>query len=277
MPSAAKTKGRVIVESDTARLAVERRGSRNRAEIIGPALVAVIDCAVTGSDRAVAASDHVKPAGSYSFNGWILELRDEHKFDSVLLSSGVVRSTVEHTSMKTMLDGLQDLAGHGLDVFVDTSAVVVQPLALTAAVLAALGSPVPGAPDYAIGEVTEITPTQAAAMPDVLAALDRGALLVTFNGPDRLIAKRPASSQHTTHWLYRRDRVQSASEFLRDVVLAHAPQLLVIEREAAERGELDLEAAAITHRIAVAVLPSAPAPGPAVTPQTMKEAHDVNA
>lgn len=282
--SAPKIKpGNVTATSDPARIAAICRAANGHAEIIGPALGAVVDCSLTGSDRHVPAGDNVKPPGSPSFAGWSRELRDDHAFDLVHLSAGVVRDRVEITGLESLVAGMQELAGHGLDVLVNTSLVVAQPAPLGAPELPPLGASLGGAPAFKRGEFRDVTAAELGELPDTLARLGRDALVIS-SAQDRLLAVRQGPTDQratfqpaTADW--------PAMAWFHEVVLSFEPRLLLIDaaalRPLARESTVDtesintlmkrVEAVLVEHRVAGGLIP-----GPTTantTPDALLEAH----
>lgn len=268
--------GRVTVARDTAAVAaaVEAAGRATLFQVVWPPLHISVRHAAIGSDYPDHAGDGVDLPGSPSGNGWLIERIREHRADDagvvVTLTAHLVRHIAENgTPVKALASALQHVADETGAHIVLTDPRTPKHAPMPPAEPTPMGSAVIGAPGYAIGEARELTPSEIGAMADVVATLGRRAvsLMVT---QDRLVARRHGgATPDLTHMLYRAD--QPASAWLAQAIGSFEPDLLVVEAQAATRGELDLDAVALAHRVAIAVLP-----GPAVagrTPETMLEAH----
>lgn len=270
------TRGRVTIAANTAAVAaaVEAAGPATLFQVVWPPLHISVRHAAIGSDWPDHAGEGVALPGRPSGNGWLIERIREHRAEDagvvVTLTAHLVRHIAENgTAVKALAAAVQPVADETGAHIILTDPGTPQRVALPTVGPTPAGAAVIGAPGYAIGEARELTPFQASAMADVIVTLGRRAVSIMCT-QDRLVARRHGGgTPDLQHLLYRAD--QPAAAWLAQVIGSFEPDLLVVEAQAAERGELDLDAIAAARRVAVAVLPAPATAGR--TPQTMLEAR----
>lgn len=264
-------KGRLTVTPDTPVVAEAMSDAgRGYIEVTGPPFGASLHEPLTGTDRWIPADEGAGIPGSRRFSAWLLDLADEYEAAVVVLQPSAVRHAVEHSSLDALRAGLKPLTDTGLDVLVNTAAITQQSAPTSQPVLTRIGEKV--GTHFAIGKVREVPSNSLHALRSELDTLGRAVTFLSYAGPDRLIAARHGSIQRLEHRLFGYRSGQSPAAWLRDVVLAHEPLLLIVEGEALARADLDLDGLAKTHRVAVGLLPAPTNPGH-TTPQTIQEAR----
>lgn len=262
-------KGRLTVTPDTPVVAEAMSDAgRGYIEVTGPPFGASLHEPLTGTDRWIPADEGAGIPGSRRFSAWLLDLADEYEAAVVVLQPSAVRHAVEHSSLDALRAGLKPLTDAGLDVLVNTAAITQQSAPAPQPVLTRIGEKV--GTHFAIGKVREVPSNSLHALRSELDTLSRAATIVSFAGPDRLIAARHGSIR-LEHRLFGHP-IQTPAAWLRDVVRSLEPRLLIVETEALARADLGLDELAKEHRIAVGVLPAPTDPGH-TTPQTIQEAR----
>lgn len=262
--------GKVIIASTSERLQeAKARIPGKAAEVIFPPLGMMIACPITRSDRFEPAPDSSRLPPAPNFAGFIEQGQADHGFEAVTLAAYLVKSAVEQSSLEAVQEAAEKLADRtGLTVLVDASGVVPQPAPVPQPALPRIGTKLAATP-FALGKVQAVPSASLHALRATMDTINRGVTVVSYAGPDRLIAMRHGSVQRLEHRLFGRTS-QTPTAWLRDVIRSLEPRLLIVEGEALTRAELDLDGVAKSHRIAVGVLPAPSDPGHTTT-QMLKE------
>lgn len=224
------------------------------AELLYPMVRAIVHSTRLNGSVAVQAQDDDVLLSAPKLAGWLAGVADDHNIEDVHITAGAARYAIEQLGSPEAFEAvLRPSADAGLRIYVDTSMVSPPPAPPKPVPLVRLGTTVLG--PFAIGKVYEVEQHEFHGIPRVLDQLGRDTTLLNFLSPDRLGAQRHNSPNSRLYWRTNDRTAQPAAEWLRDVVLAYEPRLLLIERAAIERSDLDPAAIAREYRLAVGVTP----------------------